>query len=203
MSAKLVLYFTTSGHALYRWAGGALELEARFNADTEGLGDFRAHLQGRRGALVYVLADLAGEDFHEDQIPYLRGGDRQAVVQRRLIVVAVHSVGNELDRNQRVEFIKRAPAWLIALLGPQWVGGGRSAAELLEENTDMTFWERIAASGAASGCCSPRSPTRSNSRTGWTRSPARERGSQAFTRSRCSRRRWRRGSACAAGARSS
>ena len=29
--------------------------------------------------LVYVLADLAGEDFHEDQIPYLRGNDRQAV----------------------------------------------------------------------------------------------------------------------------
>ena len=84
MSAKLVLYFTASGHALYRWAGGALELEARFNADTEGLGDFRAHLQGRKGALVYVIADLAGEDFHEDQIPYLRGGDRQAVVQRRL-----------------------------------------------------------------------------------------------------------------------
>ena len=45
---------------------------------------FRVHLKGHRGALVYVLADLAGEDFHEDQIPYLRGGDRQAVVERRL-----------------------------------------------------------------------------------------------------------------------
>src|SRR5258706_4804092 len=84
MSAKLVLYFTAGGHALYRWAGGALELETRFTPNEEGLADFRAHLQGRRGALVYVLADLAGEDFHEDQIPYLRGGDRQAVVGRRL-----------------------------------------------------------------------------------------------------------------------
>ena len=84
MSAKLVLYFTAGGHALYRWAGGALELEARFSPDPDGLADFRAHLQGRKGALAYVLADLAGEDFHEDQIPYLRGGDRQAVVQRRL-----------------------------------------------------------------------------------------------------------------------
>lgn len=84
MSAKLVLYFTAGGHALYRWAGGALELEARFTPDAVGLGDFRAHVQGRKGALVYVLADLAGEDFHEDQIPYLRGSDRQAVVQRRL-----------------------------------------------------------------------------------------------------------------------
>jgi hypothetical protein len=84
MSAKLVLYFTAAGHALYRWQGGALVLDARFAPDDEGLQDFRAHLRGRKGALVYLLADLAGEDFHEDQIPYLRGGDRQAVVERRL-----------------------------------------------------------------------------------------------------------------------
>jgi hypothetical protein len=84
MSAKLVLYFTANGHALYRWQGGALVLDARFTPDDEGLADFRAHLKGRKGALIYLLADLAGEDFHEDQIPYLRGGDRQAVVERRL-----------------------------------------------------------------------------------------------------------------------
>jgi hypothetical protein len=84
MSVKLVLYFTATEHALYRWSGGALEREAEFAADNQGLENFRAHMQGRRGALVYVLADLAGEDFHEDQIPYLRGADRQAVVDRRL-----------------------------------------------------------------------------------------------------------------------
>ena len=84
MSAKLVLYFTATGHSLYRFAGGALELEATFGADPQGLQAFRASLQGRKGALVYVVADLAGEDFHEDQIPYLRGNDRQTVVQRRL-----------------------------------------------------------------------------------------------------------------------
>ena len=84
MSAKLVVYFTASGHALYRWGASGLALEARFSPDEEGLGSFRAQLSGHRGALVYVLADLAGEDFHEDQIPYLRGSDRQAVVERRL-----------------------------------------------------------------------------------------------------------------------
>ena len=31
-----------------------------------------------------MLADLAGEDFHEESIPYLRGADRQNIVQRRL-----------------------------------------------------------------------------------------------------------------------
>ena len=84
MSAKLVIYFTATGHALYSWNRGALELESRFTPDEAGLADFRDHLKGRQGALVYVLADLAGEDFQEDQIPYLRGGDRQAVIERRL-----------------------------------------------------------------------------------------------------------------------
>jgi len=84
MSAKLVVYFTATGHALYRWSGGALELETRFTPDEQGLANFRSHFKGRQGALVYVLADLAGEDFHEDQIPYLRGGDRQSVIDRRL-----------------------------------------------------------------------------------------------------------------------
>jgi hypothetical protein len=84
MSAKLILYFSATEHTLYRSAGGALEMESTFAANADGLQAFRARLQGRKGALVYVVADLAGEDFHEDQIPYLRGNDRQSVVQRRL-----------------------------------------------------------------------------------------------------------------------
>src|SRR6185295_16629734 len=84
MSQKLVLYFTSTAHSLYRWAGGKLELAASFGADDQGLAEFQQFLKGSRGALVYVLADLAGEDFHEDQIPYLRGSDRASVVQRRL-----------------------------------------------------------------------------------------------------------------------
>src|SRR5712671_6301721 len=84
MSAKLILYFSATEHTLYRFAGGSPEVEATFGADADGLQAFRARLEGRKGALVYVVADLAGEDFHEDQIPYLRGNDRQSVVQRRL-----------------------------------------------------------------------------------------------------------------------
>src|SRR5258708_21909449 len=84
MSEERILYFTAEHNYLYRSAGGALELEARFSGDDEGVNDFREYLRGHRGALFSVLADLAGEDFHEDQIPVLRGGDREAVVQRRL-----------------------------------------------------------------------------------------------------------------------
>ena len=84
MADRLLVYLTGNGHAAYRSASGTLELEARFSADEAGLAAFREHLRRRGGALVHVVADVAGEDFHEDQIPYLRGADRQAVIDRRL-----------------------------------------------------------------------------------------------------------------------
>ncbi len=84
MAARYLLYFTAEDHYLYTSSGGRLELEARFSGDDLGVTAFREYLRGRRGALFAVLADLAGEDFHEEQVPFLRGGDREAVVQRRL-----------------------------------------------------------------------------------------------------------------------
>ncbi len=84
MSTKHLLYFTGVEHYVYRWSRRALELEAKFPADDSGALAFRDYLRGKKRALFYLVADLAGEDFHEDQIPYLRGGDRQAVIERRL-----------------------------------------------------------------------------------------------------------------------
>lgn len=81
---RRILYFTTEEHFLYKSSGATLELEARFPGDEAGVGEFREYLRGRRGALFSLVADLAGEDFHEEQIPFLRGADRDAVVQRRL-----------------------------------------------------------------------------------------------------------------------
>jgi len=82
--ARYLLYFTAEDHYLYAAAGGKLELEAKFPGDDLGVGGFREYLRGRCGALFAVVADLAGEDFHEEQVPLLRGADRDAVVQRRL-----------------------------------------------------------------------------------------------------------------------
>src|SRR5437870_3185412 len=81
---RRILYFTAEDHYLYSSKGSALALEARFSGDDAGVGEFREYLRGRRGALFSVVADLAGEDFHEEQIPYLRGADRDAIIQRRL-----------------------------------------------------------------------------------------------------------------------
>jgi len=81
---KRLVYFTADDHCVYTWSAGKLELEAKFPGDELGVTAFREYLSGHRGGLYYALADLAGEDFHEEQIPYLRGGDRELVVQRRL-----------------------------------------------------------------------------------------------------------------------
>jgi hypothetical protein len=84
MATRRILYFTGEGQSLYRSAGRRLELEAQFSADDAGIAAFREHLRDQRGALFAVLADLAGEDFHEEQVPLVRGADREALLARRL-----------------------------------------------------------------------------------------------------------------------
>jgi len=81
---KRLVYFTADDHSVYASSRGRLVLEAKFSGDDLGVTAFREYLSGHRGALFYAVADLAGEDFHEELIPYLRGGDRELVVQRRL-----------------------------------------------------------------------------------------------------------------------
>ena len=129
MAAKLLLYFTAAGHGLYRWRRGGLQWEANFSADEAGAAVFREYLKGRVGAFAQVVADLGGEDFHEDQIPYLRGAERQAVIERRLAqryrdarLATALSLGYAADerRNERLllasfnDTLQFAP-WLEAL----------------------------------------------------------------------------------------
>ena len=110
MAERHLLYFSADGHAVYRSSGNALEPEGTFAADDTGLAQFREYLQGQRGSLFSVVADLAGEDFHEDQIPVLRGADREAVVQRRLAqryrdtrVAAALSLGQSVTGERKNE----------------------------------------------------------------------------------------------------
>jgi len=84
MAARRILYFTGDEVALYQSSGAGLELEAKFPAGDAGVEAFRETLQKGHGGLFYVIADLMGEDFHEEQIPFVRGADRDAIVQRRL-----------------------------------------------------------------------------------------------------------------------
>jgi hypothetical protein len=110
--ARHLLYFTAEDHYLYSSRGRRLELEARFSGDDLGVTAFREHLRGRKGALFAVVADLAGEDFHEEQVPLLRGADRDAIVQRRLAqryrdtrlaaALSIGQVAGQQRRNERL-----------------------------------------------------------------------------------------------------
>ena len=109
---RRILYFTADENYLYEASGSTLRLEARFETGETGVAEFRDFLRGRRGTLLSVLADVPGEDFHEEQIPYLRGADRDAVLRRRLAqryrdtrLAAAFSLGQvatEERRNERV-----------------------------------------------------------------------------------------------------
>lgn len=84
MSDRRLLYFTAGSHQVYLWRAGKLEHEATYAPDDTGVAAFRDFAKLHAKSLYYVLADLAGEDFHDEMIPWLRGGDRQAVIERRL-----------------------------------------------------------------------------------------------------------------------
>ncbi|HEX5093499.1 MAG TPA: hypothetical protein VFV84_12505 [Burkholderiales bacterium] len=81
---KRIAYFTADEHRVYAWRRGRLTLDAKFPSDDTGASAFREYLGGHRGALFSVVVDQAGEDFHEELIPYLRGSDREQVLRRRL-----------------------------------------------------------------------------------------------------------------------
>lgn len=84
MSERRLLYYTAGSHSVYLWQSGKLQIEGVYGADDEGVNEFRSFAKQHPKSLYYVLADLAGEDFHDEMIPWLRGGDRQAVIERRL-----------------------------------------------------------------------------------------------------------------------
>jgi hypothetical protein len=130
MPARLLLYFSAAGHGLYRWQRTGLQLLQQFRSDDTGLDRFREYFKTQHGALVQIVADLDGEDFHEDQIPYLRGAERRAVIERRLAqryrdarLAAALSLGyctTDERRNERVLLAsfndtQLLAAWLDAL----------------------------------------------------------------------------------------
>lgn len=84
MSERRLIYYTGNVHQVYHWRSGNLTLEGTFGADDEGVAEFRGYTKQHAKSLFYILADLAGEDFHDEMIPSLRGSDRQAVIERRL-----------------------------------------------------------------------------------------------------------------------
>src|SRR4029079_6243757 len=132
---RLLLYISADSHSLYRWERSGLQLLQRFKPEDIA----RARLKARAGTLQ-VVADLEREDFHEDHIPFLRGAERRAVIERRLAqrypdtrLAAALSLGHATDarRNERLLLTSLSDAqpvisWLPAPDKKQNSGAGRA-----------------------------------------------------------------------------
>ena len=84
MASKRLCYFTSQGVAAYLWAQGELRNEAAFRMNEEGVAQFSRYVAGASGSLFYMLADVVEEDFFQENIPYVRGADRRALLARKL-----------------------------------------------------------------------------------------------------------------------
>lgn len=92
MSRRYILYITSDGLRWYRLQSGRAELLENFEAGEEGQRAFTARLApGARNTSFAVLIDLADEAFHIDTVPAVSGGDRKAMLARKL---TQHFYGN-------------------------------------------------------------------------------------------------------------
>lgn len=84
MTSRHILYADAAGLVAYRRQRGGIGLEGEFAADAAGCAAFEAWLAQRRSGIFRLLADVADEDFHTEDIPYVGGRDRAALLRRKL-----------------------------------------------------------------------------------------------------------------------
>jgi hypothetical protein len=84
MAARRLLFLDATSLTAYRWAGGHLSAEAEFAPDAAGLEAFAEYVAKARRSLFYLLADLAEEGFQVEEVPYVQGSDRSALIRRKL-----------------------------------------------------------------------------------------------------------------------
>jgi hypothetical protein len=127
---KRLFYLTAQRVTAYLWARGALRQEAVFRVDEEGTAEFSKYVARAPNSLFYVLADVVEEDFFQENIPYVRGRDRRALLSRKLAqryrdtsLAMPLSLGNEQHGGRREERIlytsftntQQFQPWLAAL----------------------------------------------------------------------------------------
>ncbi len=79
------VFFLAGGRmAVYQWSGGTLLEPLWFAADEDGLTEFSLYLDHAPKDPVYLLVDVVEEEFREETIPHVIGGDRRALIRTRL-----------------------------------------------------------------------------------------------------------------------
>jgi hypothetical protein len=126
---KRLLYLTSRELVAFLWKGGTLQKEATFAPGDDGAAAFSEYASRTADSLFYVLADLVEEDFFQENLPYLRGSDRHALLTRKLAqryrdtsLAMALSLGNEVvgRREERILYAsftntQQFQPWLGAL----------------------------------------------------------------------------------------
>ncbi|MCX7161820.1 MAG: hypothetical protein NT083_02065 [Rhodocyclales bacterium] len=84
MSSKRILLLDGPALTAHCWSAGHVTLEGEFGQDAAGQEALAAYLKKHHSSLFYLLADIAEEGFQLEDVPYVQGGDRTALLQRRL-----------------------------------------------------------------------------------------------------------------------
>ncbi len=84
MITRRLFYLNTHRLFAYVWRKGELLAEGTFEPDDEGFGRFEAYLTAHRRSHFSLLANVAEEGHVLETIPFLQGGDRQALIARKI-----------------------------------------------------------------------------------------------------------------------
>jgi len=110
--SKRLCYLTSQRVTAYLWTKGELHREGVFDMNEKGVAEFSRYAAGAPGSLFYLLADMVEEDFFQENIPYVRGADRRALLARKLAqryrdasLALPLSLGSETHAGRREERI--------------------------------------------------------------------------------------------------
>jgi hypothetical protein len=84
MAAKLLLSISNDQATAAVWRGRRLDSCKRFENNPAGWTAFGSFLRDVRGLPVHIIVDTVEEDFRFETLPHIRGGDRTAMVNRKL-----------------------------------------------------------------------------------------------------------------------
>ena len=84
MAEKRLLYLTAQQLRAYSWTAGRLVADGTFETSDQSVTEFAHYVGASPKSLYYVVADVAEEDFFQENIPYVRSKDRRTLLGRKI-----------------------------------------------------------------------------------------------------------------------
>ncbi|MFY9329383.1 MAG: hypothetical protein WAO76_15410 [Georgfuchsia sp.] len=84
MPQRRLLLLETDRLTAWHWHGGHLHAEHKFAADSASYEAFAEYLTSHDGSVFSFMVDIPEEGFQIEDIPFVSGGDRKALIERRL-----------------------------------------------------------------------------------------------------------------------